>query len=297
MDHYGRPMARYEPANLSPVVIVGTHRSGTSALTGALARLGLHIGARLDENNESTLFQRLSAQLSAEAGGHWTNPEAVWRTIDSLPDLSVFAAPLRSHIEGPGAVEYWGWRQMLKPDPNLVWGWKNPRNTYLLPLWAELFPDLRIVWIRRDPRACAASLFARSQRIRSDIEHAADDASFRAGVRRARRAVGRHPILADGWRGLDPTVALEITVSYAELQERLLRTTDRPVFELQYDDFVAAPLEILTEIAGFAKLQPTATDLTAAAATIRTSGGRRDHGVAITPELERRLAAVGYPNS
>lgn len=291
-------MARHEPAGLSPVVIVGTHRSGTSALTGALAQLGLHIGARLDENNESTFFQRLSRHLSSEAGGHWTNPEAVWRTISTQGDLAALVGPLRSHLDGPGSIEFWGWRQMTRPQADLAWGWKNPRTTYLLPIWAELFPALRVVWIRRDPRDCAASMVRRSHAIRANIERAAGDRSLRAGLRRTREAIQGYPIIADGLRGLDPTSALEITMAYAELQERLLRDGDYPVHEVQYDELVDTPAEILNGCATFAGLTPTSAEIAAAAGKIKrreVSHLPPSAGTAvITPALTDRLRSMGY---
>lgn len=42
--------------NLSPILIIGMHRSGTSMITRKLESLGLFLGNEKDENDEAFFF-------------------------------------------------------------------------------------------------------------------------------------------------------------------------------------------------------------------------------------------------
>ena len=45
------------------------------------------------------------------------------------------------------------------------WGWKDPRNTFTLNLWIELFPDAKIINIIRHPLAVSNSLLIRQKKL------------------------------------------------------------------------------------------------------------------------------------
>jgi hypothetical protein len=49
---------------------------------------------------------------------------------------------------------------------NLVdrWGWKDPRNTYALPLWLDVFPDAQVINVYRNGIDVANSLYERELR-------------------------------------------------------------------------------------------------------------------------------------
>lgn len=271
----------------APVLVVGVHRAGTSAVTRALAQLGLHVGARCDENHESTFFQRLNRRLSAEAGGHWTTPVAVYDAIRAQPDLASFVDPLRAHLRGPGTVEYWGVGKRREP-----WGWKDPRNTYLLPIWGELYPGLRVVWVRRNPIECGLSLAARSRQVRAAIETSASSHRPRDVLWRLRAAWQGHPLLADGWRTLDERSACDIALTYAELQETTVRSGPFPWIAVDYHELTVAPREVLGRCAEFLGLEPSPGDLDAAAIGIEARPSRVP--TAVDADSSERLRRLGW---
>jgi hypothetical protein len=57
---------------------------------------------------------------------------------------------------------------------DIPWGWKDPRNTFLLPIWLEIFPNAKIIHIYRNGLDIAKSLAVREQsrinRIHSEKE-------------------------------------------------------------------------------------------------------------------------------
>ena len=66
------------------------------------------------------------------------------------------------HLRGFRRWEYLGFKRFLqyKDIRNLdfPWGWKDPRNTFTIDLWKEIFPDARILHIYRNPIDVAESL-------------------------------------------------------------------------------------------------------------------------------------------
>lgn len=264
-----------------PVVILGSHRSGTSALATRLAACGLFLGARVDSHGESTFFQRLNRRLTSEAGGHWTTPHVVRAALDGIDDLASFAAPLRAQLDGPASAEYWGVARVTGRLPP-AWGWKDPRNTYLLDLWAALFPDLRIVSVQRDPRACALSLHRRTTELRTTIA-AAD------GLPTQARALRGRPLLADGWRTTSLRGAVDVALDYRELQVGLADRY-RHVHTVEYAHFVEDPVGVLQRASDFSGLAPAAAVVREQAATVAASTtDAHAESVELTDEQRRRL--------
>jgi len=140
------------------VLVVGMHRSGTSALAGALGALGPALPApgdlvtgRYDNpvHHESRALTDLDDALLAALGGSWSAP----------PDLAPgweHGAAVRSLTAGAPAAA----RRAFPSDGPVLW--KDPRLCLLLPLWwSVLPPPVVTVFMWRDPLAVAHSLRAR----------------------------------------------------------------------------------------------------------------------------------------
>jgi O-antigen biosynthesis protein len=139
------------------VLVLGMHRSGTSALTRCLNLLGMDLGSHL-----------LSPE-KANAKGFWEHADAVrindallqsfgmyWHSLDPLPEnwlQSEGAAAARKEI-----------RALIKRDFESLplWGLKDPRMCRLAPLWLDVLKDMGIeasaVFVIRSPLEVAASL-------------------------------------------------------------------------------------------------------------------------------------------
>lgn len=132
------------------VVVAGGHRSGTSAITGALVALGLQGVDPADrmewsdsnpEHWESLAAAVLDEQLLEDMGGTWDAPP---------PDGLDVPTSERSRATAIMAAAYPG------PEPPV---WKDPRACLLLPFWREVLPQpLTAIFIWRHPTAVAASL-------------------------------------------------------------------------------------------------------------------------------------------
>jgi len=144
------------------LLILGMHRSGTSALTGALALRGIHLGSDLmppAAENPKGFWEHMGVvniheQLLDALGLAWNDPRPLPDHWLDHPATAQARKQLRALLEAE-----------FLPHP--VWGIKDPRLCRLLPLWRPLLEELGVtphaVIIARDPREVADSLQKRNQ--------------------------------------------------------------------------------------------------------------------------------------
>ncbi|HEX3319413.1 MAG TPA: glycoside hydrolase family 99-like domain-containing protein, partial [Terriglobales bacterium] len=142
------------------IVVLGMHRSGTSALCGALDVLGVNFG------------QRLAPATKDNEKGHWEHPEIV-----ALHDELLRSLESRWDNDRPLPVD-WVERDITRDIRSLLigilerdfahaslFGLKDPRMCRLMPLWLPIFQTLRIephfVLTVRHPWEVAESLAKR----------------------------------------------------------------------------------------------------------------------------------------
>lgn len=167
------PRFRAMPA---PILVVGMHRCGTSLVAAILGRLGVYVGpeyvrleargdafcadAGIAENGyaEAEAFRLLNDRLLGLAGASWDRLEGMerggapeWREdAVRMAASATFGALRRSYFAG------------VSRDYRGAWGWKDPRNSLTLPCWLQLFPDARVVHVRRSREATVSSLHRRA---------------------------------------------------------------------------------------------------------------------------------------
>ena len=141
------------------VFVVGMHRSGTSAATEVLARLGLHPpepGDRFETtqwnergNWESRSLTSFNKRLLERLGGSWSVPPELdpdWEAHDALAD---------DRAEGA--------RIFAGAYPRRPLAWKDPQLCLVLPFWRRVVPGPHAaLLVYRDPLEVAGSLSARN---------------------------------------------------------------------------------------------------------------------------------------
>ena len=147
--------------NSKLVVVLGMHRSGTSAITRGLEVLGVNLGENL-----------YPAAID--------NPKGFWEDNDFLAINEELLAHLGYSVDQLGLIDW----QMpstvtikslgLKAERlvskrcknNALWGFKDPRTARLLPFWQTIFErvgcDVRYVIAARNPMSIVESLRKRS---------------------------------------------------------------------------------------------------------------------------------------
>ena len=144
------------PDATTGVVVLGMHRSGTSALTGLVNLAGIPVGASDDlieadsrnakgywESANLTDFQEL---LLRRLGGSWDAPPHLPPGWERSTRLLVEVGRARRVF-----------RLVYGDAP--IWTWKDPRTSLTLPFWRRaLRPRLLAVIIHRHPLEVARSL-------------------------------------------------------------------------------------------------------------------------------------------
>lgn len=150
-----------------PIIIMGMHRSGTSLVTRLLEDIGVFLGRKKDDNNEAFFFQDLNIWLMAQAGARWDAPLSTDLLFENDDVVSAIADYLTSTLRGPRTIQYLGLPMYLKHrglhDLSFPWGWKDPRNTFTLPFWLQLYPAAKVVYVERHGVDVANSLIKRQQ--------------------------------------------------------------------------------------------------------------------------------------
>ena len=147
-------------APVGPVVVLGAHRAGTSAVTRVLQLLGLYLGdeSRLlgpvaGDNDRGFYEHRelmlISEELLRRMGGNWHEPPALGGGWELDPDLD----DLRERS-----------RQLMARDfgSSPLWGFKDPRLALTLPFWLKVAAPVGHVIVHRSPLGVARSLQRRN---------------------------------------------------------------------------------------------------------------------------------------
>lgn len=139
----------------APYIIIGMHRSGTSLVAKVLEKSGIFMGVVKDHNYEAMHFLSLNQQTLWAASANWITPkvpeEIFWK---SMPADVLFYEHFRT---------YGRWKQFLLKAKAPQWGWKDPRNTFTLPMWLKRYPNARVIHVTRNAEDVAASLTQRNR--------------------------------------------------------------------------------------------------------------------------------------
>ena len=233
-----------------PIIIIGMHRSGTTMVARVLDRLGLEMGRSLDPNHEPWLFLRLNDWLIEQCGGRWDNPTPL-RLLLENPDARRLAVDhLRMVMGSPRVLSFLGPAGYLRHrsllDLNSAWGWKDPRNTFTLPLWLELFPEARVIHVMRHGVDVAASLRHRQRR---------GLAAAGSGARqRLYRFLPKRAGIVDTLRCADLEGGLDLWGEYVNTARGRVEALGERAVELQYETILADPLTTVSRLARFCGL-------------------------------------------
>jgi hypothetical protein len=140
------------------ICITGMHRTGTSMVARMLNLSGLYLGEEDDilpaglHNPEgyweNRNFLAINDGVLNELGAGWDFPPELqvgWESNPTLVPWKTKAATL---------VKQFSMRSF--------WGWKDPRNSLIMPFWQGLIPNMRVIICIRSPWEAASSLYQRN---------------------------------------------------------------------------------------------------------------------------------------
>ncbi len=198
-----------------PLIIIGMHRSGTSLVAKVLEKAGVFMGVLKDHNYEAMHFLSLNQQSLWAAGADWLSPcvppEQHWK-------VQAASALYKEHFKLNGKLQ--SLRYKMFPQD---WGWKDPRNTFTLPMWLSVFPNARVLYIKRAPQDVAKSLQKRNAVPGEVFNERLNDLDF----------------------------CLALTEKYQEQAAHYAPSLKERFFKTDYEKLVALDRESITQLEGY----------------------------------------------
>jgi hypothetical protein len=251
------------------VIIIGAHRSGTTATARALRILGLQIGQHLDSHDEVRQLQKLHEGYMQKVGGAWHNPAPLLTSLATPSGKQSAVQYLEEHVDtnlslfgyGHGLTAWWLKRRLRF---GAAWGWKEPRTTLFAACWLEAFPDARFLHVVRNPLAVASSIQRREQEFQAKGD-------------------------APSGRVQDFEYCVELAMTYLAAGEAIGAQTDH-YYRVRFEDVQLEPIGQLRKLATFCGLDFTDRQIERAATTIRPT-----HADRLRQVDEKRALLSQYP--
>jgi len=268
-----------------PLIVLGMHRSGTSMVVGMLQLLGVYLDpdlmpggqselipgdrARTDGYGEAVAFRLANEAVMRRAGSDWQHVDR-FLSVRDRPNFA--SASVRQLVAASNSSLKTGFLDRYPGGSPAEWGWKDPRNSLTLPYWLTIFPQARLLHVRRDTQAVVNSLMRRTaesaeaahnagpSRVERLRNAAANPAIIVSSLRRRlglSKPVG--PMTADDWRRLADLYVGEC-VRYREHAPGYL--------EVSYESILNEPAALAERISLFAGIDVTAARMRDAAAFV-----------------------------
>ncbi len=236
-----------------PIIIIGMHRSGTTMVNTMLEKLGLFVGVNNEKNNESLFFLRYNHWLLKQSGGVWFNPCSIDYLLSNKKVLNLTVNYLYEILSNYKIISYLGFKKYIS-NSNLwkqtkPWGWKAPCNTFTLPIWLELFPDAKIIWVYRHGVDVAKSLKIRADK---SIFKSSSQIKKRKFIYKffTKKSGFTQAINCHSYQG-----GLELWSSYMERAEQHSLMLGNRCLSIKYEDILMNPEIILPKLISFCELE------------------------------------------
>lgn len=230
----------------SPIVVIGMHRSGTRLVVDVLDKLGVFMGADRQGDGESVTFMMINEWLFHQCGAFWSEPMSAHFMLSQPEAVEALAASARQAL-GAQLDRYagpTGWHREARAKEVPAFGWKDPRNTFTLPVWKQVFPNLRAIHIVRHGIDVAASLAQR---------HLQALLAATGGSAPSALAVIRDDALGilSSRRGWTLTEALTMWEQYLDKARLECAGLGQRAMEIRYEDLLSEPQRIIPIVAEF----------------------------------------------
>jgi hypothetical protein len=265
-------------------------------ITRMLEEVGVFLGWRKQGDHEATFFLSLNEWLLEQCRGGWDNPAGFRYLLDDPLMREAALDYLRLSLASPRTVSFLGMSRYLRTrrplDLDEPWGFKDPRSTFTLPLWLEIFPNARLIHVSRHGVDVAASLTARHDKIVAARRARFDRKRwlYQFIARRSRITTSaRCASLADGF---------SLWEEYLDEARRQAMEYSGPTLDVRYEDFLSNPTEGLARAAKFCGVEVSeqrVTEVAGDAQPDRAFAYRRSPELlAFAQERAERLGVRGY---
>lgn len=233
--------------NQQPIIILGMHRSGTTMITKMLENLGLFVGAEKEINHESIFFWEINNWIFDLHTSTAEKPHNMRHRNASCD--KVVRESLDYFLQSGRRKKYLGnlsSRYKNIKDIDFPFGWKDPKNTFTIEFWKEIFPDAKIIHIYRNPIDSVSSYIERDL-----VKYNQFDWTWKKKLKRDFLISNnfhrnfRINTIEDGF---------ELWHEYVEKALSLKQDFSNYI-ELKYEDFLENPFELLKQLTAFSGLE------------------------------------------
>ncbi len=172
------------------------------------------MGAHKDHNYESIPFLSQNQECLWATNANWLEPKTP-KPEHYTPYSNAFL--FYQHFKAHGR-----WAQLKLHCKIVSWGWKDPRNTFTLPMWLGLFPRARVIHIHRQQKDVVKSLQQRNHKTGEVQDERLNDLGFCQNLHQQ---------------------YIDAANSYQDLGNRY--------FELTYEDLIQAKAETISALEHF----------------------------------------------
>jgi hypothetical protein len=146
------------------VVVLGMHRSGTSAVAGILHALGVNMGT-------TTEGERWVGRHWSNPTGHFENPAFLTlnQRILGGDATGIRGVPKWEDLGTRGAQFLPEIRRLLDASESELWGWKDPWSVLTIDLYLPLLKDPYFIIVHRERAEILASLRKRASQTDEEI--------------------------------------------------------------------------------------------------------------------------------
>ena len=236
-----------------PIIILGMHRSGTTMITRLLENLGLFVGAEKEINNEALFFYEINnwifdlhtARPELPYNMRYTNPACEKIILESL-DYFMSSGKKKKYL-GKLNRQY----PSIK-DLDIPWGWKDPKNTFTIKFWKQIFPGAKVIHIYRNPIDSVSSYIERDLAIKNRFEW-----NWKKKLKRE-FLVSRN--FHQNFRLFNMEEGFSLWKEYVS-QAISLKEDFENFMEIKYEDFLSDPGNKIDELSAFTGIQPSAKQI------------------------------------
>lgn len=285
----------------SPIIIIGMSRSGTSMLTRMLGSLGLFCGSKLTNNHEAVFFRELNDWLLTQCSGGLENPGTMQNLLRDSEARALFGEFIRFTMKTHRAISYLGLAKYLSvrtpANLDIPWGWKDPRNTFTLPIWLDIFPGAKVIHIYRHPLDIVNSLSTRRKKglLRLSEKHRSWKSLYWYYL--MQKFIPGKKVFVD-LRGATPGEGLSMWEEYITEARTHVASLGERALEVRYEDFLQEPEGLLEQLSAFSGLKASPDrikELTSGINKDRAFAYRNEPElVAFANEMSDRLKVYGY---
>ncbi len=236
-----------------PIIIIGMHRSGTSLLSRILEKMNVFMGHDLEENHESKFFIKTNNKLLYKSGATSKNPNNLKIHLDDRNNFNLSLKMVKKRLSSSKSYIYLG-KDLFNQYKSIFnleipWGWKDPRNTYSISIWLEIFPKAKIIHIYRNGIDVANSLLNKSNYWKNNTLLNIIRKPFLFSLR------GVLIQFSKRYRPRNLDDAFKIWVQYINQAKEMIEKYKKNTLEIKYEDLLQNPSIYIKKLAEFCNLK------------------------------------------